>query len=866
MHVAVTYENAFSTDVSLCLNSVDEDYVLDCLDGRVRGINSISAVDISFENSSGEEIEPTRNVMVTMSTESPVEGDRFMLVHITDDGQAFRISENNIEEITIYNTVFYADIFSVYAVLGINDSSDSGDAQFSDPLPLPALTGDYRTDYVAVAKSQIGYNEADDGSSYYGNWLDQTYRDWCSEFAAWCAYAANIPETIIPHVKSSKRYIEFFAPKGRYYYIDGGILSGETSFMMGYSFPQVITIQPSEIEYGDIILKETNGDNDDGPDHTAIFLSYEGDGVVNYISGNDSDTVKINSCNISQLHGVCKPDFNNSDSEQMQNTVVSSQDDSDDENGSQESSADSITLDVSSHSQDEIKSRIRSSGIGSNENFEYDVTPSFIMPYSLGSLSASTKNKCIAMLNNIRYVAGLQDVSWDDSYGEYAQAAALVDAAIGQLTHYPSRPEGMSDDLYELGSTGAHSCNLGMGYRTIDGVLLYGWLHDGDDSNIDRVGHRRWALNPSMGKTGFGKVGSFSSMYAFDKSADSDINLVSWPAQQMPLEYFDDDSPWSLSSSTIFTGDNISVKLKRTNDGREWYFSNSSNSNNSGYFNVNNANYGLPGCIIFRPNNISYNNGDRFEVLVSGTSIPQIRYFVTFFSLDNSNNSASSNNSSSSNGGSYADNSNGYYYNSNSSYVPEYISNASGNTYSYNSGRRDIYYSYSYDDDDDEDEDSNDIGKSGDGNSFDKGDSKIAGSKTSKAVYTKTGNSTVRYEDARIDSKSKTAWIPKKVAIDGKNYKVTSVAEDAFIACDNLETVVVGKNVKKINDSAFGYSEKLKSITVNSKKLKAKNIKNSFRESNISTVYTHPDIINDYRKIFTKSNTGNKRNITVKGK
>ena len=30
-------------------------------------------------------------------------------------------------------------------------------------------------------------------------------------------------------------------------------------------------------------------------------------------------------------------------------------------------------------------------------------------------------------------------------------------------------------------------------------LFNYGWK-DGDESNIDRVGHRRWCLNPSMEK------------------------------------------------------------------------------------------------------------------------------------------------------------------------------------------------------------------------------------------------------------------------------------------------------------------------------------------------------------------------------
>ena len=95
---------------------------------------------------------------------------------------------------------------------------------------------------------------------------------------------------------------------------------------------------------------------------------------------------------------------------------------------------------------------------------------------------------------------------------------------------------------------------------------------------------------------------------------------------------------------------------------------------------------------------------------------------------------------------------------------------------------------------------------------------------------------------------------------------VESIAEDAFLLYDKLEAVTIGKNVKKIESGAFEYSGKIKSLTVNSKKLKAETVKDAFKDSNISTIYTHADKVNDYKKVFTKKNTGSKTDITVKEK
>lgn len=52
-----------------------------------------------------------------------------------------------------------------------------------------------------------------------------------------------------------------------------------------------------------------------------------------------------------------------------------------------------------------------------------------------------------------------------------------------------------------------------------------------------------------------------------------------------------------------------------------------------GYFNVENSNYGQKGCIIFRPENLSYQPGDTFEVKITGLD-QKVSYTVKFFSIN----------------------------------------------------------------------------------------------------------------------------------------------------------------------------------------------------------------------------------------
>ena len=300
---------------------------------------------------------------------------------------------------------------------------------------------------------------------------------------------------------------------------------------------------------------------------------------------------------------------------------------------------------VAVHTEDEIKAFIKANGADVDDPVTFKSIPSASYPYALGELSDETKESALKMLNNVRYIAGLNsDVVLSSEYGELAQAASLVNAANDVMSHYPEKPSDMSEELYSKGAQGARQSNLAWGTddHTLNLHLLHGWMSDDDDGNIDRVGHRRWCLNPGMKATGFGFVSANSfyhdyyqkhhaAMYALDEGRGADETLVAWPARSMPLEYFQDSDPWSLSVGDEVNKDAVTVRLTRRSDGKEWLFDSASDS--SGYFNVNNVGYGQVGCIIFRPNEISYEDGDVFDVVISGATDEDIAYSVSFFSL-----------------------------------------------------------------------------------------------------------------------------------------------------------------------------------------------------------------------------------------
>ncbi|MCR5204489.1 MAG: leucine-rich repeat protein [Lachnospiraceae bacterium] len=300
-------------------------------------------------------------------------------------------------------------------------------------------------------------------------------------------------------------------------------------------------------------------------------------------------------------------------------------------------------INVKTPSQMEIKKRISSI---KDLKTEYKENPDFTAPYAAGSLTDATLQNAVDWVNACRFIAGIPDnVTLDDNYTKLTQASSIVNYINETLSHYPEKPNGMDDDLFNLGYEGSSSSNIarGSGKYLVNGTSVYSmivhcWMDDGDSKNISKVGHRRWILNPSMQKTGFGCVwgdagsygGSyFSAIYATDNAFGKTDNYgVAWPAQNMPISFFESDYPWSISMG-YDVPDDTKVTLTRQSDGKSWNFSKGSTD-----FYTENSNYGQKGCIIFRPSGISsYNHGDVFEVVITGTGL-DVKYYVNFFDPD----------------------------------------------------------------------------------------------------------------------------------------------------------------------------------------------------------------------------------------
>jgi hypothetical protein len=220
-------------------------------------------------------------------------------------------------------------------------------------------------------------------------------------------------------------------------------------------------------------------------------------------------------------------------------------------------------------------------------------------------------------INFGRFLAGVPyDVALDSTRNTDAQHGAVLLAASG-FSHTPTKPADMSQDFYDRGYASTSQSNIGYGYS--DSVeFQLGCLADDDSGNIDRLGHRRWLLNPRMRYTGIGFAQTRHTTYAFDRSrSEVDYAVVAYPsAGAFPVDqgHFDSSTPWSITlNPSRYDWDSTGhvVTLRRLSDGVTWTFTPTDENKAGEYFNFETSGFGVANCFIFRPSpsSVSYGAG-----------------------------------------------------------------------------------------------------------------------------------------------------------------------------------------------------------------------------------------------------------------
>ena len=169
------------------------------------------------------------------------------------------------------------------------------------------------------------------------------------------------------------------------------------------------------------------------------------------------------------------------------------------------------------------KTRIETVGEAPSANLE--VTTRLKDPAAHGK-----REEALRLLMAYRFLCGVpyEDLQLDWNYTAHAVAGARILNVIGKLTHGPENP-GWPEADYQLAKKGCGSSNISSSSSLTKSVNMF--MNDSDKSNISRLGHRRWCLNPQMQRTGFGSFGKFSAMWSFDNSRQEkpDYDYIAFP-------------------------------------------------------------------------------------------------------------------------------------------------------------------------------------------------------------------------------------------------------------------------------------------------------------------------------------------------
>lgn len=108
--------------------------------------------------------------------------------------------------------------------------------------------------------------------------------------------------------------------------------------------------------------------------------------------------------------------------------------------------------------------------------------------------------------------------------------------------------------------------------------------------------------------------------------------------------------------------------------------------------------------------------------------------------------------------------------------------------------------------------------------------------------------------------KTKKVSIPATVKVGGVSYSVVEIANNAFKNDKKLTSVVIGKNISKIGKQAFYGCKKLKTITIQSKKLTNKRVgSKAFGKIHSKATFKIPKAkYKSYRSMLKKKGTGKK--------
>ncbi len=246
---------------------------------------------------------------------------------------------------------------------------------------------------------------------------------------------------------------------------------------------------------------------------------------------------------------------------------------------------------------------------------------------------AADRQAALRRLAAYRRLCGLpfQDLVLVPDWNRRCDAAAETCRRLGRLDHHPPRPPDLDEARWQLGVDGAGHSNLASGGSLGSSVDQY--MDDSDPSNIDRIGHRRWCLNPPLQKLGFGHDQGYSAMWSMDESGTAPRGLAAVcypPHGYTPVDLFSAQRAFSvgLTKGSMPRKEDLVVTVQPLAD--DWLPRGSPLPLD--WCAPAEGGFGSLPYLVFRPVGIEVEAGRHYLVSVArqGDKEPMLRYLVAF--------------------------------------------------------------------------------------------------------------------------------------------------------------------------------------------------------------------------------------------
>jgi len=263
------------------------------------------------------------------------------------------------------------------------------------------------------------------------------------------------------------------------------------------------------------------------------------------------------------------------------------------------------------------------------------VSPPSAVNCASGQLKPSVTAQVLALVNGIRALHKLPPVGYSTADEPSAQAASLMMAANGTLSHTPPTTWKCYTDL---GAAGASSSDLAGAFQTgnialqSDDAILGGLMDEVSNIVANNVGHRRWILDPfattfSYGRTvvsgSTGQILDFAALKVFNNAGTAPAGgtlpaFIAYPYGDYPGRYFKANSLLSFGvianatnryANTTVSYANANVRVA-VHNGADLTVSNISSDT---------AGYGLPNNLQFAVAGLA--SGTSYDVTIANVSV-----------------------------------------------------------------------------------------------------------------------------------------------------------------------------------------------------------------------------------------------------